>query len=135
MGGDQGGEAEASRIISDTAAQLGATVDEAQVRQQAEYEVVGLVSQVLANARYVPAQIKAFLASGPLAAYDLLAQAYGRIRQGVARAALQTTVAGKHSEATRPRGPAASSRSTGRPGAAERVAAAGRADGVHQQAC
>jgi hypothetical protein len=99
------GDAAASRIVAETAEQLGATVDESTVRETAEQDVRTLAGKVLADAGYSPPQVKAALAADPLMPYEVLARAYTMTVADVAQHALQTAVARMHGDATRQPGP------------------------------
>jgi hypothetical protein len=101
---EQGAE-EASRIVAETASQLGATVDEGAVRQTAESDVAGLAEQLLARAGWTPPQIQAELAARPLRAFEIVGGVFGASVADVARTALEQAVARSHGEATRVKGP------------------------------
>jgi hypothetical protein len=101
---EQGAE-EASRIVAETAAQLGASVDEGQIRETAERDVSGLAERLLADAGYAPAQIRAAMAAAPGMAFEIVGRVYGVSVADVARTALEQAVARTHGEATRQRGP------------------------------
>jgi hypothetical protein len=99
------GHEDVSKIVAGHAEQLGAELDEATVRTAAQDEIVREASAVLAREGFAPEQVRQVLGLTPDAAAQVVAAAYGRAPDDVARAALEVAAAGLHHEATRQRGP------------------------------
>jgi hypothetical protein len=68
-----------------SAQELGASVEKAEVRQMANEGVTDLASQSMANVGYGPQQIAAALQSSPIAAYEIVAGAFGKSTADIAR--------------------------------------------------
>jgi hypothetical protein len=102
------GNAELSSIVAGLAAELGADLDEAEVRADAHRRVEGVASGLMVEAGLSAEQISAVLASDPLVAYKILAARFEdevSSPDEVARWALLTAGRILHEQATKPRSP------------------------------